>query len=66
MSLYKLKNCQKHWWVGVSLVGIKLLAIEARIVIASVEIYLKYSEIVAFTPIAAPQKVFQERKQTQG
>ena len=46
--------------------GIKLLAIEARIVIASVEIYLKYSEIVAFTPIAAPQKVFQERKQTQG
>ncbi|MFN6096381.1 MAG: gas vesicle structural protein GvpA [Dolichospermum sp.] len=33
-------------WVRVSLVGIELLAIEARIVIASVETYLKYAEAV--------------------
>ena len=32
-------------WVRVSLVGIELLAIEARVVIASVETYLKYAEI---------------------
>ncbi|MBA4455446.1 gas vesicle structural protein GvpA, partial [Cylindrospermopsis raciborskii CS-506_B] len=31
-------------WVRVSLVGIELLAVEARIVIASVETYLKYAE----------------------
>ncbi|MFN7522128.1 MAG: gas vesicle structural protein GvpA [Aphanizomenon sp.] len=40
-------------WVRVSLVGIELLAIEARIVIASVETYLKYAEAVGLTPSAA-------------
>lgn len=36
-------------WVRVSLVGIELLAIEARIVIASVETWLKYAEAVGLT-----------------
>ncbi|PIP17565.1 MAG: gas vesicle synthesis protein GvpA [Parcubacteria group bacterium CG23_combo_of_CG06-09_8_20_14_all_35_9] len=36
-------------WVRVSLVGIELLAIEARIVIASVETFLKYAEAVGLT-----------------
>jgi len=40
-------------WVRVSLVGIELLAIEARIVIASVETYLKYAEAVGLTASAA-------------
>jgi hypothetical protein len=40
-------------WVRVSLVGIELLAIEARIVIASVETYLKYAEAVGLTAQAA-------------
>jgi hypothetical protein len=40
-------------WVRVSLVGIELLAIEARIVIASVETYLKYAEAVGLTALAA-------------
>ena len=31
-------------WAKVSLVGIELLSIEARVVIASVETYLKYAE----------------------
>ncbi len=40
-------------WVRVSLVGIELLAIEARVVIASVETYLKYAEAVGLTVSAA-------------
>ncbi|TRU49018.1 MAG: gas vesicle structural protein GvpA, partial [Microcystis aeruginosa Ma_QC_Ca_00000000_S207] len=40
-------------WVRVSLVGIELLALEARVVIASVETYLKYAEAVGLTQSAA-------------
>jgi hypothetical protein len=40
-------------WVRVSLVGIELLAIEARVVIASVDTYLKYAEAVGLTAQAA-------------
>jgi gas vesicle structural protein len=36
-------------WARVSLVGIELLAIEARIVIAGVDTYLKYAEAVGLT-----------------
>ena len=43
-------------WARVSLVGIELLAIELRLVIASVETYLKYAEAVGLTaPAAAPR-----------
>jgi hypothetical protein len=34
-------------WVRVSLVGIDLITVEARVVVASIETYLKYSEAVA-------------------
>jgi hypothetical protein len=37
----------------VSLVGIELLSVEARIVVASVETYLKYAEAVGLTARAA-------------
>jgi len=40
-------------WVRVSLVGIEILAIEARVVIASVETYLKYAEAIGLTATAA-------------
>jgi hypothetical protein len=40
-------------WVRVSLVGIELLAIEARVVVASVETYLKYAEAIGLTASAA-------------
>lgn len=40
-------------FVKVSLVGIELLSIEARIVIASVETYLKYAEAIGLTASAA-------------
>jgi hypothetical protein len=40
-------------WVRVSLVGIELLAIEARVVVAGVDTFLKYAEAVGLTASAA-------------
>jgi hypothetical protein len=40
-------------WAKVSLVGIELLSIEARVVVASVETYLKYAEAIGLTATAA-------------
>jgi len=40
-------------WVRVSLVGIEFLGIEARVVVASVETYLKYAEAIGLTAGAA-------------
>jgi len=40
-------------WVRVSLVGIELLAVEARVVAASVETYQKYAEAIGLTATAA-------------
>ena len=40
-------------WAKVSLVGIELLSVEARVVIASVETYLKYAEAIGLTGTAA-------------
>ncbi len=40
-------------WVRVSLVGIEILAVEARAVVASVETYLKYAEAIGLTATAA-------------
>ena len=40
-------------WARVSLVGIELLAVEARVVLASVETYLKYAEAIGLTATAA-------------
>lgn len=39
-------------WVRVSLVGIELLAVEARAVVAGVETFLKYAEAVGLTAAA--------------
>ena len=42
-------------WVRVSLVGIDLITVEARVVVASIDTYLKYSEAVGqVTPISKP------------
>ena len=40
-------------WARVSLVGIELVAVEARVVVASVETYLKYAEAIGLTARAA-------------
>jgi hypothetical protein len=43
-------------WVRVSLVGIDLITVEARVVVASIDTYLKYSEAVGqVTPMSRPQ-----------
>ncbi len=39
-------------WARVSLVGIELLTIEARVVVASVETFLKYAEAIGLTATA--------------
>lgn len=36
-------------WARISLVGIELVAIEARVVIAGVDTYLKYAEAIGLT-----------------
>ena len=45
-------------WVRVQLVGIDLITVEARVVVASIDTYLKYSEAVGQTgALARPQGV---------
>ena len=40
-------------WVRVSIIGIEILTIEARVVIASVDTYLRYAEAIGLTALAA-------------
>jgi gas vesicle structural protein len=45
-------------WVRVSLVGIDLITVEARVVVASIDTYLKYSEAVGqVQPASAPKGI---------
>ena len=42
-------------WVRVSLVGIDLITVEARVVVASIDTYLRYAEALGLsTPVARP------------
>jgi hypothetical protein len=42
-------------WVRVSLVGIDLVTVEARVVVASIDTHLQYSgAVVQMTPVATP------------
>ncbi len=36
-------------WVRISLVGIDLITVEARVVVASIDTYLKYAEAIGIT-----------------
>ena len=50
-------------WVRVSLVGIDLITVEARIVVASIDTYLKYSEAVGQTsPTGRPAELSQSHQ----
>src|SRR5437763_10976429 len=40
-------------WARVSVVGLEILTIEARVVVASVETYLRYAEAIGLTALAA-------------
>ena len=44
-------------WVRVSLVGIDLITVEARVVVASIDTYLKYSEAVGQAPAMTPKGI---------
>jgi hypothetical protein len=45
-------------WVRVSLVGIDLITVEARVVVASIDTYLKYSEAVGqVAPVSRPMEL---------
>ena len=49
-------------WIRVSLVGIDLITVEARVVGASIDTYLKYSEAVSqVAPVSRPQPELVER-----
>jgi hypothetical protein len=51
-------------WVRVSLVGIDLITVEARVVVASIDTYLKYSEAVAqVSPVSRPVELPQTRQE---
>ncbi len=40
-------------WVRISLVGIDLITVEARVVVASIDTYIKYAEAVGVTGLVA-------------
>jgi len=44
-------------WVRISLVGIDLITVEARVVVASIDTYLKYSEAVGQAPAIGPKGI---------
>ena len=45
-------------WVRVSLVGIDLITVEARVVVASIDTYLRYAEAMGITaPVARPPSI---------
>lgn len=46
-------------WVSVSLIGIEVLSIQARVVVASVDTYLKYAEALAQTVLTAQPQAAQ-------
>ena len=42
-------------WVRVSLVGIDLITVEARVVVASIDTYLRYADALGLTPAGGRQ-----------
>jgi hypothetical protein len=51
-------------WVRVSLVGIDLITVEARVVVASIDTYLKYSEAVGqVAPVSRPAAELQSHQE---
>jgi gas vesicle structural protein len=51
-------------WVRISLVGIDLITVEARIVVASIDTYLKYAEAVGITSPVSRPAVIAPREET--
>ncbi len=54
-------------WVRLSVIGIEILTLEARVVVASVETYLRYAEAIGLTQLAsAPPQTAQNNNQGNG
>ena len=52
-------------WVRISLVGIDLITVEARVVVASIDTYLKYADAVGLTGLVSrPQLEATEEVET--
>ena len=52
-------------WVRISLVGIDLITVEARVVVASIDTYLKYADAVGLTGLVSrPQLAGEEEAET--
>ena len=51
-------------WVRISLVGIDLITVEARVVVASIDTYLKYADAVGLTGLVSrPQLAEHEEEE---
>ena len=48
-------------WINVSVAGIELITVEARVLVASFETYLKHSHAFACAPFASRPRVFSGR-----
>ncbi len=53
-------------WVRISAVGIEILTIEARVIVASVDTYLRYAEAIGQTALAAAPPAQQSGNQRGG
>ncbi|NVB79681.1 MAG: gas vesicle structural protein GvpA [Kofleriaceae bacterium] len=50
-------------WIRVSLVGLEIITVEARVVVASVDTYLRFADAISKIPLAsAPPKQVEERQ----
>lgn len=49
-------------WVRVSLVGIDLITVEARVVVASIDTYLKYADAVGLTGLVSRPQLAPRRR----
>jgi gas vesicle structural protein len=51
-------------WVRISLVGIDLITVEARVVVASIDTYLKYADAVGLTGLVSRPQLEAEEVET--
>jgi hypothetical protein len=50
-------------WVRISLVGIDLITVEARVVVASIDTYLKYADAVGLTGLVSRPQLGAEEEE---
>jgi hypothetical protein len=51
-------------WVRISLVGIDLITVEARVVVASIDTYLKYADAVGLTGLVSRPQLRAAQEET--